>query len=182
MAPVPPEGLTVPSLIAAKGAQLKFWTIQANETAGEKVMNISGTVDLLRTNLASYYGLDLTLIPHANVVTAPTINQDIRNRQWDDLAALRVEWRETVQAGHVFKLILNANNTGKEPFILYFHFMKLLLIHVLASNNNSSQSILVASHQNEDSRLESVLPTVPTEMSSNLLVRYESHVTACAHN
>ncbi|KAJ7227568.1 hypothetical protein C8J57DRAFT_1535016 [Mycena rebaudengoi] len=149
MAPVPPEGLTVPSLIAAKGAQLKFWTIQANETAGEKVMNISGTVDLLRTNLASYYGLDLTLIPHANVVTAPTINQDIRNRQWDDLAALGVEWKETVQAGRVFKLILNANNP--------------------ASNNNSSQSILAASHQNEDSRVESVLPTVPTKMSSNLL-------------
>ncbi|KAJ7240213.1 hypothetical protein C8J57DRAFT_1245431 [Mycena rebaudengoi] len=78
-------------------------------------MNISRTVDLLRTNLASYYGLDLTLIPHTNAVTAPTINQDIRNRQWDDLAALGVEWRETVKAGRVFKLILNTNPAPSIP-------------------------------------------------------------------
>ncbi|KAK7002507.1 hypothetical protein R3P38DRAFT_3283449 [Favolaschia claudopus] len=65
-----PDGLTVSTLLSANGAQLKFWTTQTNASAEEK---LSGTVDQLRTNLAAYYGLDLTVIPRAHEVTVPTI-------------------------------------------------------------------------------------------------------------
>ncbi|KAJ7239127.1 hypothetical protein C8J57DRAFT_1528396 [Mycena rebaudengoi] len=118
MAPVPPDGLTVSTLIAAKGAQLKFWVLKANEIAEEKVMNVSGTVDHLRTNLAAHYGLDLTVIPRGNVVTAPTMDQTIRNRQWDGLEALGVEWRGTVQQGREFGLIPEVPNKLESKSIL----------------------------------------------------------------
>ncbi|KAJ7433470.1 hypothetical protein FB451DRAFT_1064379 [Mycena latifolia] len=115
MAPVPPDGLTVPALITAKGAELKFWIIRANETAGEKVLNVTGTVDHLRTNLAQYYGLDLTVIPRAANTTVPTVNESIRDRQWADLEALGVEWKETVSAGRVFKLL--GQTPGKQTHL-----------------------------------------------------------------
>ncbi|KAJ6475874.1 hypothetical protein DFH09DRAFT_952599 [Mycena vulgaris] len=105
MAPTPPEGLTVRTLITAKGTELKFWIVKTNEGAGEKVLKVSGTVDQLRRSLATYYGLDLTIIPRLDAITAPTIDESIRDRQWADLEALGVEWRETVMAGGTFKLL-----------------------------------------------------------------------------
>jgi hypothetical protein len=105
MAPAPPEGLTVSTLISAKGAQLKFWIIQTNEAAEKKALNVTGTVDQLRTNLAEYYGFDLTINPREDTVTAPTLDESIRDRQWADLAALGVEWKEAVDAGRAFKLL-----------------------------------------------------------------------------
>ncbi|KAJ6513965.1 hypothetical protein DFH09DRAFT_1099835 [Mycena vulgaris] len=98
MAPVPPEGLTTSALITAKGAELKFWIIKTNEAAEKKALN-------LRTNLAAYYGLDLTVNPRVDIITAPTVDESIRDRQWADLLALGVEWKETVKAGGVFKLV-----------------------------------------------------------------------------
>ncbi|KAJ7022549.1 hypothetical protein C8F04DRAFT_1240725 [Mycena alexandri] len=96
MTPQPPEGLSASSLITAKGAELKFWI---------KVLNVSGNVDTLRANLATYYGLDLTINPRTEAITAPTVNEDIRDRQWADLAAMGVEWRDKVRAGIQFKLL-----------------------------------------------------------------------------
>ncbi|KAJ7137298.1 hypothetical protein C8R46DRAFT_1357612 [Mycena filopes] len=100
-----PEGLSASSLITAKGAELKFWVVKTNEAADKKVLNVSGTVETLRGNLASYYGLDLTINPRTAAVTAPTVNEDIRDRQWADLAAMGVEWREKVRAGLPFRLL-----------------------------------------------------------------------------
>ncbi|KAJ7312320.1 hypothetical protein DFH08DRAFT_943688 [Mycena albidolilacea] len=37
----------------------------------EKVLNVTGTVDQLRANLAAYYGFDLTVNPREDVMTAP---------------------------------------------------------------------------------------------------------------
>ncbi|KAK6980583.1 hypothetical protein R3P38DRAFT_3235468 [Favolaschia claudopus] len=54
MARIPPDGLNTSSLIAAKGAELKFWIIKTNESAEKKVLNVSGTVETLRSNLAAY--------------------------------------------------------------------------------------------------------------------------------
>ncbi|KAJ7826717.1 hypothetical protein B0H14DRAFT_3722312 [Mycena olivaceomarginata] len=87
MAPAPPEGLTVSTLISAKGAQLKFWIIQTNEAAEKKALNVTGTPNTTDT------------------VTAPTLDESIRDRQWADLAALGVEWKEAVDAGRAFKLL-----------------------------------------------------------------------------
>ncbi|KAK7016608.1 hypothetical protein R3P38DRAFT_3567162 [Favolaschia claudopus] len=103
-----PDGLTVSTLLSAKGAQLKFWTTQTNASAEEKVLKISGTVDQLRTNLAAYYGLDLTVIPRAHEVTVPTIDESIRDRQWADFVALGAEWKSTVEAGKVFHLLTSS--------------------------------------------------------------------------
>ncbi|KAK7040008.1 hypothetical protein R3P38DRAFT_3262305 [Favolaschia claudopus] len=64
-----------------QGAQLKFWTTQTNASAEEKVLKIFGTVDQLRTNLAAYYGLDLTVIPRAHEVTVPTIDESVGRNQ-----------------------------------------------------------------------------------------------------
>ncbi|KAJ7141970.1 hypothetical protein C8R46DRAFT_1233343 [Mycena filopes] len=115
MAPEPPQGLTPATLISAKGTELKFWIVKANETAEKKVMNLSGTVDTLRKNIAAYYGFDLTVNPRAEVVAAPTLDESIRDRQWADLEALGAEWRQTVNAGGTFKLLdskpLPASNT-----------------------------------------------------------------------
>ncbi|KAJ7731566.1 hypothetical protein DFH07DRAFT_755583 [Mycena maculata] len=99
MVPTLPEGMSVQTLTTAKGTQLKFWSVKTNEAAEKKVLKISGSVGDLRAALAEYYGLDLTIIPRVNPVTAPTIDDTIRDRQWADLEALGVEWRETVKAG-----------------------------------------------------------------------------------
>jgi hypothetical protein len=105
MAPAPPEGLTVSTLISAKGAQLRFWIIQTNEAAEKKALNVTGTVDQLRMNLAKYYRFDLTINLREDAVMAPTLDESIRDRQWADLAALGVEWKEAVDAGRAFKLL-----------------------------------------------------------------------------
>ncbi|KAJ7023432.1 hypothetical protein C8F04DRAFT_1240162 [Mycena alexandri] len=105
MTPQPPEELSASSLITAKGAELKFWIVKTNELAEKKVLNVSGNVDTLRANLATYYGLDLTINPRTEAITAPTVNEDIRDRQWADLAAMGVEWRDKVRAGIQFKLL-----------------------------------------------------------------------------
>ncbi|KAJ7934723.1 hypothetical protein B0H13DRAFT_1855017 [Mycena leptocephala] len=105
MTPILPEGFTVATLIAAKGAQLKFWAIQTNEASGKKVLNVSGTVEVLRTNLARYYDLDLTVNPRVDTATAPTVDESIRDRQWADLVALGVEWKEKIKACGTFKLL-----------------------------------------------------------------------------
>ncbi|KAK6992375.1 hypothetical protein R3P38DRAFT_2658867 [Favolaschia claudopus] len=105
MLPIPPEGLTVPTLISAKGAQLRFWIIQANEASEKKVLKLSGTVDQQRTKLAEYYGFDLSVIPRPDTATVPTLDESIRDRQWADFVKLGVEWKQTVAAGGVFKLL-----------------------------------------------------------------------------
>ncbi|KAK7001789.1 hypothetical protein R3P38DRAFT_3609370 [Favolaschia claudopus] len=105
MLPTPPEGLTVPTLISAKGAQLRFWIIQANEASEKKVLKLSGTVDQQRTKLAEYYGFDLSVIPRSDAATVPTLDESIRDRQWADFVKLGVEWKETVAAGGVFRLL-----------------------------------------------------------------------------
>ncbi|KAK7012493.1 hypothetical protein R3P38DRAFT_2550330 [Favolaschia claudopus] len=105
MLPIPPEGLTVPTLISAKGAQLRFWIIQANEASEKKVLKLSGTVDQQRTKLAEYYGFDLSVIPRPDAATVPTLDESIRDRQWADFVKLGVEWKGTVAAGGVFKLL-----------------------------------------------------------------------------
>ncbi|KAK7034844.1 hypothetical protein R3P38DRAFT_3351252 [Favolaschia claudopus] len=110
-----PDGLTVSTLLSAKGAQLKFWTTQTNASAEEKVLKISGTVDQLRTNLAAYYGLDLTVIPRAHEVTVPTIDESIRDRQWADFVALGAEWKSTVEAGKVFHLLTSSSHDLHSP-------------------------------------------------------------------
>ncbi|KAJ7203499.1 hypothetical protein GGX14DRAFT_369421 [Mycena pura] len=102
MPPVPPDGLNPRTLSTAKGAELRHWIIKSNEVAGEKVLKLTGTVDLLRANLAIYYGLDLTVIPREDAIAVPNVDESIRDRQWEDLATLGVEWRETVKAGGVF--------------------------------------------------------------------------------
>ncbi|KAJ7660297.1 hypothetical protein DFH06DRAFT_1130189 [Mycena polygramma] len=94
MAPQLPEGLSVSSLIGAKGAELKFWSVKTNELAERKVLNISGTNEVLRGNLATYYGLDLTVNPRTATITTPTISEDIRD-----------QWKEKVKAGIPFKLL-----------------------------------------------------------------------------
>ncbi|KAK6980500.1 hypothetical protein R3P38DRAFT_2579992 [Favolaschia claudopus] len=105
MAVIPPDGLNASSLIAAKGAELKFWIIKTNESAEKKVLNVSGTVETLRSNLAAYYGLDLTINPRAEAINVPTVDESIRDRQWADLVALGVEWKEAIKAGRSFKLL-----------------------------------------------------------------------------
>jgi hypothetical protein len=105
MAPAVPQGLTASSLISAKGTQLKFWIVQSNEKAEKKVLNVTGTVDQLRANLAAYYGFNLTVNPREDVMTAPTVDESIRDRQWADLEALGIEWKATVDAGGIFKLL-----------------------------------------------------------------------------
>jgi hypothetical protein len=110
MAPAAPQGLTVSTLISAKGTQLKFWIVQTNEKAAKKVINVTGTVDQLRANLAAYYGFDLTVNPREDVMPAPTVDESIRDRQWADLEALGIEWKATVDAGGVFKLLESPNS------------------------------------------------------------------------
>ncbi|KAK7054275.1 hypothetical protein R3P38DRAFT_3579613 [Favolaschia claudopus] len=107
---VPPNGLNPTSLIGAKGAELKFWIIQTNEAAEKKVLNVSGTVESLRSNLASYYGFDLTVNPRVESINVPTVDESIRDRQWADLVDLGVEWKNTVRAGRTFKLVYEADN------------------------------------------------------------------------
>ncbi|KAJ7836579.1 hypothetical protein B0H14DRAFT_3141719 [Mycena olivaceomarginata] len=111
MAPAAPQGLTVSTLISAKGTQLKFWIVQTNEKAAKKVINVTGTVDQLRANLAAYYGFDLTVNPREDVMPAPTVDESIRDRQWADLEALGIEWKATVDAGGVFKLLESPNKS-----------------------------------------------------------------------
>ncbi|KAK7005859.1 hypothetical protein R3P38DRAFT_3404567 [Favolaschia claudopus] len=115
----PPEGLNVAALISAKGAQL-FWIIKTNEASEKKVLTLSGTVDQQRTRLADYYGFDLTVIPRGDAVTAPTVDESIRDRQWADFVKLGVEWKETVAAGRVFSLL----TTPSEHIVL---FLRLIL-------------------------------------------------------
>ncbi|KAK7013479.1 hypothetical protein R3P38DRAFT_2475947, partial [Favolaschia claudopus] len=100
-----PDGLNASSLLAAKGAELKFWIIKNNESAEKKVLNVSGTVETLRSNLAAYYGLDLTINPRAEAINVPTVDESIRDRQWADLVALGVEWKEAIKVGRSFKLL-----------------------------------------------------------------------------
>ncbi|KAK7027192.1 hypothetical protein R3P38DRAFT_2527064 [Favolaschia claudopus] len=114
--PIPPDGLTVASLISANGAQLRFWIIQANEAAEKKVLKLSGTVDQQRTKLAEYYNFDLTVIPRAYEATAPTIDESIRDRQWADFVKLGAEWKSTLAAGGVFNLL----TTPSEKLFLFF--------------------------------------------------------------
>ncbi|KAK6969692.1 hypothetical protein R3P38DRAFT_3242811 [Favolaschia claudopus] len=82
----PPEGLNVAALISAKGAQLRFWIIKTNEASEKKVLTLSGTVDQQRTRLADYYGFDLTVIPRGDAMTAPTVDESIRDRQWAEFS------------------------------------------------------------------------------------------------
>ncbi|KAJ7628600.1 hypothetical protein FB45DRAFT_1028678 [Roridomyces roridus] len=110
MAPTPPQELTVAALTSAKGAQLKFWIIKANEAAEKKVLNTSGTVEHLRSRLASYYDLDLTVIPREDAVTAPSLDESIRDRQWADFVVLGKEWKAANEAGRPFTLC----NTGND--------------------------------------------------------------------
>ncbi|KAJ7882607.1 hypothetical protein B0H14DRAFT_3754400 [Mycena olivaceomarginata] len=112
MAPAVPQGMTASSLISAKGTQLKFWIMQSNEKAEKKVLNVTGTVDQLRANLAAYYGFNLTVNPREDVMTAPTVDESIRDRQWADLEALGIEWKATVDAGGIFKLLGPPNKSG----------------------------------------------------------------------
>jgi hypothetical protein len=70
--------------------------MKTSEAAEKKAFNITGTMDQLHTNLAEYYGFDLTINPREDAVTAPTLDESIRDRQWADLAALGVEWKEAV--------------------------------------------------------------------------------------
>ncbi|KAK6966851.1 hypothetical protein R3P38DRAFT_2590156 [Favolaschia claudopus] len=105
MAVIPPDGLNASSLLAAKGAELKFWIIKNNESAEKKVLNVSGTVETLRSNFAAYYGLDLTINPRAEAINVPTVDELIRDRQWADLVALGVEWKEAIKVGRSFKLL-----------------------------------------------------------------------------
>ncbi|KAK7040980.1 hypothetical protein R3P38DRAFT_2512272, partial [Favolaschia claudopus] len=99
--------------ISAKGAELKFWTVKTKEASEKKVLNISGTLDTLRTNLATYYYLDLTTNPRMETVTVPTVDEAIRDRQWEDFVALGVEWKEKVKAGRAFKLL--TSDSGNLP-------------------------------------------------------------------
>ncbi|KAJ6558640.1 hypothetical protein B0H10DRAFT_2201376, partial [Mycena sp. CBHHK59/15] len=103
-----PQGLTAAKLTTAKGAELKFWIVKANEAATKKVLNVSGKVDQLRADLACYYGLDLSVIPRPEAITVQTVDQDIRERQWADWEASGVEWKDTVRVGGVFKLIIDS--------------------------------------------------------------------------
>ncbi|KAK7064721.1 hypothetical protein R3P38DRAFT_3419544 [Favolaschia claudopus] len=113
MAVIPPDGLNASSLIAAKGAELKFWIIKTNESAEKKVLNVSGTVETLRSNLAAYYGFDLTINPRVETINVPTVDESIRDRQWADLVTLGVEWKETIKAGKRFKLLEPVLDTSK---------------------------------------------------------------------
>ncbi|KAK7034808.1 hypothetical protein R3P38DRAFT_3493032 [Favolaschia claudopus] len=116
--PIPPDGLTVASLISAKGAQLRFWIIQANEAAEKKVLKLSGTVDQQRTKLAEYYDLDLTVIPRAYEATAPTIDESIRECQWEDFVKLGAEWKSTLAAGGIFDLLTTPkSSSGHAPIL-----------------------------------------------------------------
>ncbi|KAG5640840.1 hypothetical protein DXG03_006871 [Asterophora parasitica] len=102
--PTLPDGLTVSTLIGAKGAQLRFWIERANAAAGDKkVLKLSGTVGQQRTSLAVYYGLDLTVVPRQDAIGTPTLDESIRDRQWEDFEG--VEWAATLQAGGIFKLL-----------------------------------------------------------------------------
>ncbi|KAK7014546.1 hypothetical protein R3P38DRAFT_3277099, partial [Favolaschia claudopus] len=102
---VPPDGLNASSLIAAKGAELKFWIIKTNESAEKKVLNVSGTVETLRSSLAAYYGFDLTVNPRVETINVPTVDESIRDRQWADLVSLGIEWKDSIKAGKQFKLV-----------------------------------------------------------------------------
>ncbi|KAK6988518.1 hypothetical protein R3P38DRAFT_2573302 [Favolaschia claudopus] len=115
MAPTLPDGMTATSLITAKGAELKFWTVKTKEASEKKVLNISGTLDTLRTNLATYYYLDLTTNPRMETVTVPTVDEAIRDRQWEDFVALGVEWKEKVKAGRAFKLLTSDSGNTNSP-------------------------------------------------------------------
>ncbi|KAK7029927.1 hypothetical protein R3P38DRAFT_2932454 [Favolaschia claudopus] len=116
--PIPPEGLTVAALISAKGAQLRFWIIQANEAVEKKVLKLSGTVDQQRTKLAEYYGFDLTVVPRAHEATALTVDEAIRDRQWADFVQLGVEWKMTLAAGGIFNLLTTSKSSDGHASIL----------------------------------------------------------------
>ncbi|KAJ7610076.1 hypothetical protein FB45DRAFT_761555 [Roridomyces roridus] len=118
MAPTPPQELTVAALTSAKGAQLKFWIIKANEAAEKKVLNTSGTVEHLRSRLASYYDLDLTVIPREDAVTAPSLDQSIRDRQWADFVVLGKEWKAANEAGRPFTLCNTGNGKSATANLL----------------------------------------------------------------
>ncbi|KAK6974998.1 hypothetical protein R3P38DRAFT_3238310 [Favolaschia claudopus] len=110
---VPPDGLNASSLIAAKGAELKFWIIKTNESAEKKLLNVrayelsnvSGTVETLRSSLAAYYGFDLTVNPRVKTINVPTVDESIRDRQWADLVSLGIDWKDSIKAGKQFKLV-----------------------------------------------------------------------------
>ncbi|KAK7041155.1 hypothetical protein R3P38DRAFT_2512672 [Favolaschia claudopus] len=145
--PIPPDGLTVASLISAKGAQLRFWIIQANEAAEKKVLKLSGTVDQQRTKLAEYYNFDLTVIPRAYEATAPTIDESIRDRQWADFVKLGAEWKSTLAAGGVFNLL----TTPSEKLFLFFRQNQTPFNTAHPADNDlspSSSAVNSTSHNN----------------------------------
>ncbi|KAK7029070.1 hypothetical protein R3P38DRAFT_2524900, partial [Favolaschia claudopus] len=67
-------------------------------------LNVSGTVETLRSSLAAYYGFDLTVNPRVETINVPTVDESIRDRQWADLVSLGIEWKDSIKAGKQFKL------------------------------------------------------------------------------
>lgn len=61
-----PDGLTVSTLISAKGDQLRFWVDGVNKVAKvnrQPTIKKKQPVEDLRASLARHYGLDLSVIP-----------------------------------------------------------------------------------------------------------------------
>jgi len=116
MVTVPPE-ISVLALTRAKGDQLKHWVSEANKAAGRRVLVKTGRVDILRQQLASYYGLDLSALPETAAKVGPLpLDEHIQRRQWDHLRDLGEKWAKAVDAGQPFLL---SKNAGMCP--IHFH-------------------------------------------------------------
>ncbi|KAK6978266.1 hypothetical protein R3P38DRAFT_3469841 [Favolaschia claudopus] len=156
MAVIPPDGLNASSLIAAKGAELKFWIIKTNESAEKKVLNVSGTVETLRSSLAAYYGFDLSVNPRVETINVPTVDESIRDRQWADLVSLGIEWKDSIKAGKQFKLVPEV----PEALVPKASIQSILPIELGATNQEFiAQTPSAASSQNS-------LPTGPNVIAN----------------
>ncbi|KAK7043492.1 hypothetical protein R3P38DRAFT_3177959 [Favolaschia claudopus] len=158
MALIPPDGLNAASLIAAKGAELKFWIVKTNESAEKKVLNVSGTVETLRSSLAAYYGFDLTVNPRVETINVPTVDESIRDRQWADLVSLGIEWKDSIKAGKQFKLVPEV----PEALVPKTSIQSMLPIELGATTQESiAQTPSTASSQNS-------VPTGPNVIANHL--------------
>ncbi|GJE98263.1 hypothetical protein PsYK624_144890 [Phanerochaete sordida] len=117
--PEPPPHVTVCTILAAKVKVLKSWIDEANFTADKVKRNErltkQGTIDTLRTRLASYYGLDLTTAPPPQEGAAPpggftgepehAASQQVFETQWDYMTQLLDRWKLCDTEGRPFRLL-----------------------------------------------------------------------------
>ncbi|KZP05566.1 hypothetical protein FIBSPDRAFT_842896 [Athelia psychrophila] len=99
-----PSDLTATSLNGATKAQCERWIVLLNDAQGQKIIKKTGRVEELKARLADIYEIDRSAPAPEPVAGLPTMDEGIRQLQWDSWGALGQEWLETADAGRQFLL------------------------------------------------------------------------------